>query len=78
MAHHDTVNGTVLIELVDLLLHLFRFAGRIELVFMKINTTAQRKLLLLLNETFSISIITEANQRKTGNNSRFLLDVAQA
>lgn len=78
MAHHDTVNGTVLIELVDLLLHLFRFAGRIELVFMKINTTAQRKLLLLLNETFSISIIAEANQRKTGNNSRFLLDVAQA
>lgn len=78
MAHHDSVDGTVLVQLVDLLLHLFRFAGRIELVLVKIHTAAQRQLLLLLNETFGIGIVSEANQRKTGNHSRFLLDMAQA
>ena len=77
MAHHDSVDGTVLVQLVDLLLHLFRFAGRIELVLVKIHTAAQRQL-LLLNETFGIGIVAEANQRETGNYSRFLLDMAQA
>lgn len=62
-ADHDSVNGTILVELVDLVLHLLRFTGGIELDFVEIHTAAQSQLLLLLNETLSISIVTKTDQR---------------
>ena len=76
-ADHDSVNGTILVELMDLVLNLLRFTGGIELDFVEIHTAAQCQLLLLLNETLSISIVTKTDQRQTGNHARLLLDMAQ-
>ena len=76
--HHNTVDGSILVEKTNALLDFLRLTGGIKDNVLKVHSTSESDILLLLNETLGICIVAEAKNGKTGGLSSLLTDVAKA
>ena len=74
---HDPMDRAVLVELADLLQHLFSPGRCVEFKVAEIHSAPKRKVLFLIHESLGVRIVAKANHSETRSYSRFLFDMAQ-